>query len=94
MLVVVGLLTVLRLYVWYPQKLPLLPISRVCVLQFFEIVGLIFFCIRMHYVYFLSHEWASMILIFDRNYRKYTINRWRVLYAVCASAVIVVSPLR
>ena len=37
------------LYVWYPRKLPLLPISWNCVVQGFETVGLIFFCTRMHY---------------------------------------------
>ena len=31
----------------------LLSISRFRVMQVFEIVGLIFFCVRMHYGYFL-----------------------------------------
>ena len=79
-------------YGWYPRKLPLLAISRFCVMQGFEIVGLIFCCTRMHHEYFLGHECASVFLIFAPKYRKYTINLWRVLYAPCASAVI--SPLR
>ena len=53
-------------------------------MQGLEIVDLIFFCTRIHYKYF-RYEYASMFLIFVRKYRKYTINRWRVLYAVCAS---------
>ena len=38
-----------RQYVWYPRKLQLFAISRFCVIQGLEIVGLIFFCTRMHY---------------------------------------------
>ena len=91
-LIVVGLLRIPRLYVWYPRKLPLLAISRFCVMQGFEIVVLIFFCTRMQYEYFLRYECASMFLIFVRKYRKYTNNRGRMLYIVCASALI--SPLR
>ena len=73
-------LRVPRLYVWSPRNLPLLAISRFRVMQGFEIAGLCSMGI------FLGHECASMFLIFDRKYRKYTINRWS---AVCAPMVIV-----
>ena len=52
-------------------ELPLLVILRFCVMQGFEIVGLIFFCTRMHYEYFLCCECASMFLTFVRRYLKY-----------------------
>ena len=84
--IVVGLLRDQRLYVWYPRKLSLLAISRSGVMQGFEIVDLIFFCTRMHYEYLQCPKYASVFLIHVRKCWKYTINRWRVVYAVCASA--------
>ena len=55
------------------------------VMRPFEIVGLIFFCTRMHHVYFfLDRQCASLIPIYIRKYRKYTI----VVYTECASGFI------
>ena len=74
-----NMLRVPRVYVWYPRKLPVLTFSRCCVMQGFAIIGL----------NFLDHECASMFLTFVQKYRKYAINRrWRVLYVVCAPAII------
>ena len=58
------------------------------VMRAFEIVGLIFFRTRMHHEYFWGRQYASVFPIYVRKYRKYTIDRWAVVYAVCASAVI------
>ena len=41
---------------------------------------------------FLGRQCASVFPIYVRKYRKYTIDRWIVVYTVCASAVI--SPLK
>ena len=41
---------------------------------------------------FLGRQCAFVSLLYVRKYRKYTIDRWIVVYTVCASAVI--SPLR
>ena len=47
----------------------------------------------MHNEYFFwGRQCALVFPIYVRWYRKYTIDRWRVVYTVCASAVI--SPLR
>ena len=54
----------------------------------FESIGLIFFCNRMHHEHFWGRQFASLFLIYVRKYRKYTIDRWTVVYTVCASAVI------
>ena len=70
----------------YPRKLPLLAISCSGGMQGFEIADLIFFCILMHYDYFKVLN--VLPCFFVRKYRKYTINRWRMVCAVCASAVI------
>ena len=79
------------LYIWYPRKLPLLRISRSCVTQGFEIVDLILFCTTMPYEYFKVVNVLPCFPFLFQKYRKYTINRWRVVYAMCAAAVI--SPL-
>ena len=86
------LLRVPRLYVWCPRKLPLLATSRFGVMQGFEIANLIFFCSIMHYGYFNVLNMLPGFSFLVRKYRKYTINRGRVVYAVYASAGI--SPLR
>ena len=54
-----------------------------------QIIGLIFFCTCMHHEHFLGRQCA---FVFPIYVRKYTIDRWIVVYTVCASAVI--SPLR
>ena len=41
---------------------------------------------------FLGRQWAIVFPIYVRKYRKYTIDRWIVVYTECASVVI--SPLR
>ena len=46
----------------------------------------------MHHEYFWGRQCAFVFPIYVRKYRKYTIDRWIVVYTVCASAVI--SPLR
>ena len=55
-------------------------------MQGFKIVGSIF--VLECSMSILGHHCASVFLIFVRKYRKYTINRWGVVYAVCASTVI------
>ena len=57
-----------------------------------QIIGFIFFCTGMHHEYFLGRQCAFVFPIYVRKYRKYTIDRWIVVYKVCASAVI--SPLK
>ena len=54
-----------------------------------QIIGLIFFCTGIHHEYFLGRQCAFVVPIYVR---KYAIDRWIVVYTVCASAVI--SPLR
>ena len=44
------------------------------------------------WVFFLGRQCAIVFPIYVRKYRKYTIDRWIVVYTVCASSVI--SPLR
>ena len=44
------------------------------------------------WVYFWGRQCAFMFPIYVKKYRKYTIDRWIVVYTVCASAVI--SPFR
>ena len=46
----------------------------------------------MHHEYFWGRQCAFVFPIYVRKYRKYTIDRWIVVYTFCASAVI--SPLR
>ena len=61
------------------------------VIAAFQIMGLIFFCASWYapWVFFLCRQCA---FVFPIYVRKYTIDRWIVVYTVCASAVI--SPLR
>ena len=51
----------------------------------FEIVQ---FCTRMHHEYFSGRQSTSVFPIYVRKYRKYAIDRWTVVYTLCASAVI------
>ena len=62
------------------------------VIAVLQIIGLILFCTGMHHEYFWGRQCAFVFPIYVRKYRKYTIDRWIVVYTVCASAVI--SPLR
>ena len=55
------------------------------------IVGLISFCTRLYYKYFLRSWMCFRVSFLLKNTKIYNINRWRVLYAVRASVVI--SPL-
>ena len=57
-----------------------------------QIIGLIFVCTDMHREDFLRSSMCFRVPHLCSKYRKYTIDRWIVVYTVCASAVI--SPLR
>ena len=56
-----------------------------------QIIGL-FFCTGMHHEYFWGRQCAYVFPMYVRKYRKYAIDRWIVVYSVCASTVIL--PLR
>ena len=81
------------LYIWYPQKLPLLTISRLwhyCGPSNYRFNFLLYW--YASWVLFLGHQCAFVFPIYVWKYRKYTIDLWIVVYIMCASAVI--SPLR
>ena len=86
-IVVSLLMSLSRLLPLSPRKLPLLTISQLwhhAALQNYRL-----FCTWMHHEYFfLGHQCASMFPIHVRKYRKYTIDRWTVVYTACASTVI------
>ena len=82
-----------RFYVWNPRKLPLLPISQLW--RYSGASNYRFNLLLYWYapwVLFWGRQCAFMFPIYVRKYRKYTIDRWIVVYTVCASAVI--SPSR
>ena len=82
-----------RLHVWDPRKLPLLPISRLwryCGPSNYRFNFLLYW--YAPWVFFWGRQCAFVSPIYVQKYRKYTIDRWIVVYTVCASAVI--SPLR
>ena len=88
-----ALLRASRLYVWDPRKLPLLPISRLwryCGPSNYRFNFLLYW--YAPWVFFWGRQCAFMFPIYVRKYRKYIIDRWIVVYTVCASTVI--SPLR
>ena len=66
-IIVVGLF---KDYVWYPRKLPLLAISRICMIQGFEIVSFILFILECTMSIFLGDECASVFIIFLRKIPK------------------------
>ena len=79
-----------RLYVWDHRKLPLLPISRLwryCGPSNYRFSFLLYW--YAPWVFFWGRQCA---FVFPIYVRKYTIDRWIVVYTMCASAVI--SPLR
>ena len=65
------------------SKITIVGDCTVLMMQGFEIVGLIFFCTKMHYKYFLRSWMCFHVSHFCSKYQKYTINQWRVLYTVC-----------
>ena len=79
-----------RLYIWYPRKLPLLTISRLwcyCGPSNYRFNFLLYW--YAPWVFFWGRQCA---FVFPIYVRKYTFDRWIVVYTVCASAAI--SPLR
>ena len=52
-----------------------------------HIIGLIFFCTGMQHEYFWGRQCAFAFPIYVRKCRKYAIDRWMVVYTVCAFAV-------
>ena len=78
---------------WDPRKLTLLSISqpwRYCGPSNYGLNFLLYW--YAPWVFLWGRQCAFVFPIYVRKYRKYTIDRWIVVYTVCASVVI--SPLR
>ena len=86
--VIIGKVTI-RLYIWYHRKLTLLMISQLwcyCGPSNYKFNFLLYW--YAPWVFFLGHQCAFVFPIYVRKYRKYRIDRWIVVYTVCAFAVI------
>ena len=90
--IVESLLMKLTTNIWYRRKLPLLTISRLwryCGASNYRFNFLLYW--YAPWLFFRS-SMCFRVPIYVRKYRKYTIDRWIMLYIVCAYEVI--SPLR